>query len=355
MYSWFNKHLKLGLEEPVVEEDFEPLSAAEYTVWNDKHPQPPGGDDYERSLMKDLARQSDKQLAALTPTDLDSLRRYREVIGGAFRTIIGRGLPNHDDIQRTKVDKQKRNGFIHFEDILRLQTHGEELPVISLFPTKTKWNGDVVIWVDGAGKQGLFAKSDQVRNEVLRLLDGGASVVSADLFQQGEFLPDNQPLKQQRAVKNPREVAAYTFAYNDTLFARRVHDILTVVAWVRNDDHSPKRVHLVGVDGAGPLVAAARAIAGSAIDYAALDTAGFRFADLTSYRAPHFLPGAVKYGDLPALLALSAPHPLWLAGEGGKIPDLVRRTYAAAGHADNVNSSARQNPADTAVDWLLSR
>ncbi len=34
MYHWFNKHLKLGLEEPIVEEDYRPLSVAEMSVWD---------------------------------------------------------------------------------------------------------------------------------------------------------------------------------------------------------------------------------------------------------------------------------------------------------------------------------
>jgi hypothetical protein len=60
-----------------------------------------------------------------------------------------------------------------------------------------------------------------------------------------------------------------------------------------------------------------------------VDTRGFRFASLKSYRAPDFLPGALKYGDLPAILALSAPQPLWLVGEG-KLPEAVAAAYAAA-------------------------
>jgi dienelactone hydrolase len=357
MYAWFNKHLKLGLKDSVLEEeDYEPLTPEEYTVWNDEHPKPKGGAAYERSLTKYLAEQSDQQITALTPGDADSLRRYREVVEAAFRTLLNRELPNPDDIQRKKIDKQKENnGFILFKDTLRLQSHGEELPVISLFPTKADWNGDVVIWIDGSGKQGLFDESGQVKNGVIRLLDEGASVVAADLFQQGDFTLDDQIVIQQRTVKNPREAAAYTFAYNETLFAQRVHDILTVVSWVRNDEHNPKHVHVIGLNGAGPLVAAARVITGKAIDKAAIDTAGFRFADLTSYRAPHFLPGAVKYGDLPALLALSAPHPLWIAGEEGKVPELVARSYSAAGQADNVKSSSRQDAVDPAVEWLLGR
>lgn len=354
MYSWFNRHLNLGLEEPIVEEDYRPLTPEEYTVWNEEHPQPEGGDEYERSLTRYLAEQSDRQLHELAPKNESSLREFREVVGGAWRTLIGRGMPDASDIQRTKIDKQPMAGFIYFEDILRLQSQGEEFPVISLYPTATDWNGQVVLWVDGAGKRGMFDDAGQPRAEVRRLLDGGVSVVGADLFQQGEFLPGNQPLQEQRVVKNPREFAGYTFGYNHTLFARRVHDILTLLAWVRNDEHAPKAVHAIGVNGAGPLVAAARVVAGDALDRVAVDTEGFRFATLTSYRHPAFLPGAVKYGDLPAMLALSAPHSLWIGGEGEETPKLVKQAYAAAEREGKVVASPMQNTADAAVGWLLA-
>lgn len=355
MYSWFNRHMKLGLEEPIVEEDFEFLTAEENRVWNDEHPQPEGGDDYERSLTKYLAETSDKQIAELTPYDADSLQKYREVIGGAFKTIIGRDLPDYDNIKRTKVDKQKRNGFLYFEDIIHLDSNGEELPVISLYPTAVKWNGDVVIWIDRAGKQGLFAESGEPRNEVVRLLDGGASLVSADLFAQGEFLGSGEPLTQQPVVTNPREAAAYTYCYNDTLFVQRVHDVLTLISWVGDDEHEPKRLNLIGTSGAGPLAAAARIVAGGRIDKLAVDTQGFRFEDLTSYRHPDFLVGSVKYGDLPALLALSAPHPLWIGGEKGRTPEVVKAAYAASDATKSVQSSDQQNAVDAAVDWLLEK
>lgn len=355
MYSWFNRHLGLGLEEPIVEQDYEPLTPEEYTVWDDEHPAPTGGPDFERQLTAYLAEQSDRQLAALTPTDAQSLREFRGVVGAPFRTIIGRGLPDPDDIQRTKVDKEEGTGYLYFEDILRLQSRGEEFPIVSLFPTGTDWNGQVVIWVDGAGKRGMFDSAGQPRNEVLRLLDGGMAVLSADLFQQGEFLLSQAELTEQRVVANPREFAGYTFAYNDTLFARRVDDILTLISWVRNDEHAPRQLHLMGVNGGGPLVAAARAIAGDQIDRAAIDTQGFRFRDLTSYRDPNFVPGSVKYGDLPALLALSAPHALWIGGEQGTVPELVKSAYSAAGRSAAVTSSPLQTTNEAVVEWLLAR
>ncbi len=64
MYMWLNKHLGLKLEEPIVEEDFQPLTRQEMSVWDAHHPKPAGGDDYERSLLRWITEDSERQLAA---------------------------------------------------------------------------------------------------------------------------------------------------------------------------------------------------------------------------------------------------------------------------------------------------
>ena len=354
MYSWLNKHMELGLEEPIVEEDFPPLSEQEWTVWNAEHPRPKGGPEHERSLTKWIDEQSNRQLAALTPRDARSLAKYRKIVAGAFDTIIGRGVPEAGSIGRTKVDKLDRGDYIEFEDVLRYEDHDEELPLVSFFPKTIGWNKEVVIWIDGNGRAGLYDSGGALKNEIRQLLAGGASVLSADLLYQGEFLADGKPLTQTHTVSNPREYAGYTFGYNHTLFAQRVHDILTLISFVRHDEHRPEKVHLVGVSGAGPWVAAARAQAGEAIDGAVVDTGGFRFRNLTSYRDVNFLPGAVKYGDLPGLLSLSAPHQLVFAGEDGKVSQIVSAAYRASGHAENVRSyDGELDITQLAVDWLL--
>lgn len=353
MYSWMNKHLNLGLKEPIIETDFEPLTPQEYTVWDKDHPKPPGGEEHERHVTKYLADQANQQLRKLTPRDEKSLAEYRRVVGGAWETIIGRSLPKPMDITRTKVEKHKKAGYLYFEDKLHLDPRGEELPVVSLYPTSTAWNGKVVIWVDGSGKNSLFDEKEEPRAEVRRLVDAGYSVVGADLFLQGEFLGGVDAVTEQRVVKNPREFAGYTFGYNNPLFVQRVHDVLTLIAFVRGDDHEPKELNLIGTNGVGPVVAAARAIAGQAVDHAAVDTAGFRFEKITSYRDGNFVPGAVKYGDLPGLLSLSAPHPLWIGGEN-PVPKVVKQAYQAAGQPEQVQTAgSRLDTLNAAVDWLL--
>ena len=305
MYSWFNKHLKLGHEEPILEEDFEPLTPAEYAVWDADHPKPASTEAVESSLVKSMAEASDRQLAALPP------ERRREVVAAALDVMIGRRLLPGGSVTREKVDKKDAGDFWRFKDVLRVPSQGEEIPVVSFHPKSAPWNGKVVIWVDGAGKEGMFS-AGAPRPEVRKLLGAGFAVLGADLLHQGEFLADGKPLQEQPRVKNPREFAGFTYGYNPPLFARRVHDVLTLLSFVVHDEHAPKDVTLVGVNGGGPWVAAAHAQAGGKAARAIVETGGFRFAALTSHRHPDFLPGALKYGDLPALLGLSSS---WVVGE----------------------------------------
>ncbi len=88
MYGWTNDHLKLGLEKPIVEDDFKPLSIAELSVWDDEHPKPKGGADFERSLLKWMTEDSARQIAELTPTDKKSLDEFRRIVGGGVRRLI---------------------------------------------------------------------------------------------------------------------------------------------------------------------------------------------------------------------------------------------------------------------------
>ena len=96
MYHWFNKHLALGLSEPILEEDYKPLPVDELTVWDASHPKPAGGGDYERSLLKIMTEDSERQISALTPSDSTSLAKFREIVGGGVDVVIGRTLPPAD-------------------------------------------------------------------------------------------------------------------------------------------------------------------------------------------------------------------------------------------------------------------
>ena len=338
MYRWLNKHLQLGLEDPIVEEDYELLSEQERTVWSDEHPAPTNaGEEHEVSLTKWWDNESQQLLAEIYPHDSALLARYRETIGGAFNTIIGRHLPPPGAVVRKKIGRHDWGKFLELNDLLRYEQHGEEVPAVWLYPTEQAWNGELVIWVDGEGKQALFRDAGVPREEVSQLLSNGFAVASLDLFMQGEFLSTPNPPDVNRLVKSTRSGAGFTFGYNHAVFVQRVHDIISLVAVARDDERKPK-IHLVGVNGAGPIVTAAGVQLGPAVSKRVIDTRGFRFGQLGSVRDINFVPGAVKYGDLPAMLALSAPHPLWISGEGKDLPGLVHDVYQACSADKNLHN-----------------
>ena len=350
MYSWFNRQFKLGLREPILEQDYKRLSQEELSVWNEQHPKPPGGPDFERALLKRLTADSDQQVQRAS----ESPEAFRKLAGVAVDVLIGRNLASAGQVVWEQKAQTDRGTYVERVGLLRNGTCAEELPAILLQPKLAK--SRTVIWADETGKAGLFASgSSEPKPQVKQLLDAGATVIGVDLLYQGEFLKDGKLLKHTAKVKNPREAAAFTFGYNRALFAQRVHDLLSVVRFAKSKEPRPGAVDVVGLDATGPLVAAARAQAGEAIRKAAINTQGFRFGKVLDIHDVNFLPGGAKYGDLPGMLALAAPGQLWLAGEE-QTPALVARFYRLAGASERLSVSSQPGAAspDRAVAWLLT-
>jgi hypothetical protein len=350
MYGFFNRHFRLGFPEPVEEADYEPLSRSEMSVWDVHHPRPPGGEAAEIALVRSLDADFRRQLDRLHPRDAASLHEYRRVVGGGLEVMIGRGLPDPGELQ-LHIDQQREHAGVTLTlGRLRNDARDEELPLVLLDPRGGA--GRVVIWITATGKAGLFESDNSPRGEVQRLLDAGSAVIGVDLLYQGDFLSDGEPLLRSRSVENPREFAGYTLGYNHPLFAQRVHDVLTTIAFARGRAAGRYPVHLVGGEGGGAWAAAAAALARDALDRIAIDTSGFRFAALTDIRDPNLLPAAVRYGDLPGILALIAPRRLRLASEGAG-PDLVRAAYAAADASDRLTLEMGAAGIPLA-DWLVA-
>jgi hypothetical protein len=360
MYPWMNEHLKLGLKEPIVEEDFVPLKPEEATVWDEKHPKPAGGEDYERKLLKTMTDDADRQLANLVPRDEKSLVEFRRVVGGAWETIIGRGVSKPSYVEFQQVGETARHDkYLEKTGLLRFKPAHEELPIVILQPLGETRR--TAIWIDPAGKAALYNADGSVRAALQRLLEGGVQIVGLDLLDQGEFLANGKPLTETGVVKEPKNAvnsAAYTFGYNRPLFAERVHDILTAASYFRGDDKPWGVVDLVGLNGAGHWVAAAKAMAGDAVDRVVVDTGGFRFVDVPAANHPDFLPGAAKYFDLPGLLALCAPGEIWLSDVSAEdSPTVALAAYTSAGAAKKIEwpEGGGSTPEDAAVTWLLRK
>jgi dienelactone hydrolase len=359
MYQFVNRRFELGLPEPVIEDDFPRLTKAELTVWDDEHPAPETGPQVERQILRTWWTDAQQQLAALRPRDKSTAEDYRQLVGPALDAIIGRRVPSADRIEFQQRDKRQVSDYLQVTGLLHHRPaeqdpgHGEAheiLPVAFFIPEGWE-QGPVAIWVDVRGKNGLLSEG-KPRPEVRRLLDRQVAVIGVDLLEQGELVSGSEPLAESRRVENPREAAAYTMGYNRALFAQRVHDLLTVISFAAHHPRSPSQIWLIGRDGAGPWVAAARAQADRHVDRAIVDTGAFRFLNVTSIRDPQFLPGGAKYDDLPGMLAVAAPQPLWLSGESPSSAQWVRDAYAAVDASDQFHLAGDDEDVNDALDWL---
>lgn len=351
-YTFLNKHFKLGAQAPVIEQDFDPLPPEQLTVWNDQHPAPKAADpDFERNLLAWFTEDAKQQLsaAAATPEGLD------DIIRPAAEVLIGRTYADAGDVQWAPQDEQDRGDYRQQTGTLLNKSYDEEVNVVWLCPKQ--WNGRVVIWLDDAGKAAVFSEDGSVNQAAMKLVQAGSAVLAADLFMQA-----GEAVKQTRVVANPREFAGYTFGYNHALFAQRTHDVLSMIRFLRHAEPSPcpnaklNSVAIAGWHSTGPIVAAAAGLAGDAINRTAIDTQGFRFGQVLDYRDPMFLPGGAKYLDLPGLIALQAPRPLWLAGEGDQ-PATIAAAYQQADQPDALvtfTGDAQQQQA-AASQWLLQQ
>ena len=345
MYHWFNRHLKLRLAEPILEKDYTRLSREELTVWNAAHLRPKGGDSFEKKLLRHWHEDSQKQLLERAANP----QAFAEWVAPAVRVVAGRTLDSAGEVEWKLTQKIDRGGHLEMTGLLRNTTYNESLPVVFFHPKE--WRRTTVIWLDALGKSGLYTSSGQLRKAMRRLLENGAAVAGVDLLYQGESLVKGESLQRTRRVNNPREAAAYTFGYNHTVFAQRVHDVLTVIQFLRRYEKPSEKIVLAGLNGAGPWAAVARSVCGDAVQKFAIDTRGFRFSKVEDIHDANFLPGGAKYLDLPGFLMAGNAQPLWLVGEPVQTQEWLRQRYADTG---DLTFPERVDASPTsAVDWIL--
>jgi hypothetical protein len=348
MYSFMNEHLNLGIDT-IEEQDFLPLTIDEMTVFDAQHVAPAKTTDTEVEILRAMDNASRKQMQQLAPRDAASLAEYRRVVGGALEVMIGRPMPAAADVEYEQLSEAQVGGFRRYDARLHSIKHSEELPAVFLLPDA--WNQQVVLWVDGAGKSGLFDAAGAPISPINRLIQQGYAIASVDLLYTGEFLQDGPPLTQARTVDNPREFAGYTLGYNHPLLAQRTHDVMTLVTFANFHPAEPEQIHLVGVNGAAFVCAATAALSGDTLSTIAVDTEGYRFASITDIRDVNLLPGAVKYGDLPAFLTLCPPITMAISGES---EDDVANVIRAGELQQSRVSLLPPNAAAAAIaDWLM--
>jgi len=343
MYNWFNKHLRLGQPDPVVEKPFVPVPPNELSVYDESHPRPKDATGAE-ALRRYMTKTSDKQIAALQPKDAESLASSRQVIGKALTTMIGEPIHLSATIDEVPVGQDVDHAGVRLHKaLIGRKGLGEQLPVVML--RGPEFDGTVVVWIHPSGKASLF-KDGELVPEAKSILAKHAAILAPDVFWTGE-------LKGPKPLTVNSKYAGYTFGYNRPLLSNRVHDVLTAIAFARQQPHT-KMVDLIGWKEAGPWVLLARALAGDTVARTAADCDRFHFEKVVKTDDPMMLPGALKYGGLPGLTALCAPGELWLQNaEGTGLENWVKPAYKAAQASASLRQTAEKALEAETVDWLL--
>ncbi|MBX3439188.1 MAG: acetylxylan esterase, partial [Planctomycetaceae bacterium] len=367
MYGFFNRHFQLGFEEPVLEREFQPLTREEATVWTESHPAPSGeqvGAAHEIRILQLAAQDAEEQVSKLIPKTRSELARYRDVVGGAWETILGRSIKEVGNVELTESLHEERDGYVVVSGLVQHADAGEAVPSLFLHPTDN-WNRQVVVWVTDDGKSGIW-ENDQPIDPVRQLLQSGYSVASADLFGQGEFNPKGQTSAEKQMWEQPNgknswsPFAGYTFGYNHPVFVKRVHDVLSMLAFAQRHELQPEKIHLVGIgNAAGPIAVAARSQAADAVATTFADLGDFRFGAVQQVDDPMFVPGAVKYLDVDGLTSLSAGPDMVVAvvdaPEVSESVAAVSHDPASGTHAGPVRVSTSSELIEQIVNRLTNK
>ena len=306
MYGWFLKHLA-ERDEAFAEQPFKPVPVKELTVFDADHPRPK--DELKtKELRQTLTEASDKAVKGMKP---DEVRK-------ALRAMICDELPDEIAVRKGPVETKGDGWTLHLAALGR-KDESDATPHAGLFGKKFD-GSKVVVWVHPDGKASLFADGKPTA-AVQKLLDDGFAVVAPDVLGVGELTLPN-------GFQVNKTYAGFTYGYNRSLLANRVHDALTTVAFATTMLKA-KEIALAGFGEMGPVAILAKALAGDAVAKLAADRNGLDFGKITKTDDPMMLPGAVKYGGLEAFIRLCGDKGVTLFNADGKSPPKPDELLAA--------------------------
>jgi hypothetical protein len=254
--------------------------------------------------------------------------------------MVNYRVPN-DVLEYRVKEEDGENNLVHY--VLSRPDEKFMVPVLVVSRPNAK-QGKVLIWVHPDGKASL-TKDGKLVAPAKTVIDAGFTIAAPDVLGVGDNAFSKPPVVDKR-------YAGYTFGYNRTLLANRVHDVLSVM-WF-NETLKAKSLSLVGWGEFGPIAVLARALGRSEVTKTAADLNQFRFENIKDTSDPMLLPGAVKYGGMPAFLALCAPgEVLGHNHKGTATGKLPKAAYDAAGAANKLTRHEEKLDDAKVVEWLL--
>lgn len=335
MYAWMNRHLGLGAMEPFGEKAFQPVPPAELAVFDKEHARPSLALTTD-ALRARLEREEMAWIQSINPNGESGGARWKKAVGPFVRTAFDLDsiLPSEIKVQAwdepgTPSERKATRWALTCGGPAR-----RRVPYLQFEPNLTCKG--TVIWVG--------TDSDP---QVGQLLAAGNRVIVPG----ASFRRDSDPWKKGFSAGN----ALYTYGYNRPGAAESVRDICALVRGLSFGEGKPVI--------AGPEIAAlAGCLLGDEVKGVVADLRHFNFKNYEGAswggggELALFLPGSLRFGGMPGLLAANPPERLVLFGvKGTGLRDwsgclgegrvsLQLNDASAEGESELVESIAKMNP-----------
>ncbi len=298
MYAFVNSHFGLGFEAPILESDFAYLGKDDLSLLQgDTSPfvDYSEGEDHERALNRIWAENSDHQLlAALNPKNSNQEEGWLRT---GWETILRANAVRDLVSQFELTEKQHTNGVVEMKGIIARESDGDSFTTLVHYPEN--WNNQVLIRLE---PHGIAAGIEDA---------GDTTILIPDLYGQNDDAAQNQATAVSGNKVQPADSwqrsPIYFYGYNDSVFVRRVHDLVSAVSMVNN--HPKWDATEIVIEARGELAAVALAagvILGDQVDQISIDPEGFDFGKISDLNDDYMVPGALKYGGMAGLRALNS-------------------------------------------------
>ncbi len=217
MYGFVNRAFEMGLAEPILERDFELLRSDALTVWDDSHPRPRAGLEFERDLTSRWAAMIDESLRTDEADSPEVADAKKKLLLDGWRSLCSHAvvLAKRFDIQLSKSGAT----------ILALDGSRQASPVVSK-SVAGQGSSTVDLFLSTHGSfEEPFVKSPSTPEYLLDVADP----IPGDA--------DKQPL-----VSNPRPAAAYTYGYNAPRIQRKLAVVVGMIEAMHERSQKPVRV-----------------------------------------------------------------------------------------------------------------
>ena len=274
MYGWMNRLFKLGISEPILEEDFELLRAAELTVWDDQHPRPASGLEAEQAFLAQWAAQIDQSLALPTDDSAEARQQKLKLIGEGWQSITA------------WADSMR--GHLVTSGTLKRESESEG-----------KKRADVYLAV---GKNADAAEAESWQKRIAAAAGDASrstwSLVAMDPVTGNEYA-------EAPVVRNPRPAAAFTYGYNAPPVVRRLGVLMDGLEQVRSS--GGEGIRLVASDDQILLALLAAVHSPQVVESVVWVTKNPEIDPLrkiTSIRDPQFIPNGLRYQGFAGLKSI---------------------------------------------------